>query len=51
MDGHYDDNFYFNNPIDYIGGMTDPGMMSQISERAPPHRDRDRTVGTPVAVL
>ncbi len=31
MDGQYDDNFYFNNPIDYIGGMTDPGVMSQIS--------------------
>jgi esterase/lipase superfamily enzyme len=31
MDGQYDDNFYFNNPIDYIGGMTDPGLISQIS--------------------
>jgi esterase/lipase superfamily enzyme len=21
MDGHYDDNFYFNNPVDYVGGL------------------------------
>jgi esterase/lipase superfamily enzyme len=31
MDGQSDDNFYFNNPIDYIGGMTDPGLIAQIS--------------------
>ncbi len=31
MDGLYDDNFYFNNPIDYIGGMTDPWQIGQIS--------------------
>ena len=51
MDGHYDDNFYFNNPIDYIGGMTDPGLIGQISSAASPHRDRHRPVGTPVALL
>ena len=26
MDGFYDENFYYNNPIDYVGGMTDPGL-------------------------
>ncbi len=31
MDGFSDDNFYFNNPIDYVGGMTDPGQIAQIS--------------------
>lgn len=31
MGGDYDDNFYFNNPIDYIGGMTDRGLIEQIS--------------------
>ncbi len=31
MDGFSDDNFYFNNPIDYIGGMTDPWQIGQIS--------------------
>ena len=31
MDGFYDENFYYNNPIDYIGGMTDAGLIAQIS--------------------
>ena len=31
MDGFTDDNFYFNNPIDYVGGMNDPGLIAQIS--------------------
>ena len=26
MDGHYDDNFYFNNPIDYVEGLDDPDL-------------------------
>ena len=25
MNGHYDDNFYFNNPVDYLANLTDPG--------------------------
>ena len=33
MDGFYDDNFYFNNPIDYVGGMTDPGLIGQRQQR------------------
>ncbi len=24
MDGHYDDNFYFNNPVDYLANLSDP---------------------------
>jgi esterase/lipase superfamily enzyme len=31
MDGMYDDNFYFNNPIDYLGAITDPGFYQQIA--------------------
>jgi len=31
MDGHYDDNFYFNNPVDYLGGMTDPDEIARIA--------------------
>jgi esterase/lipase superfamily enzyme len=31
MDGFYDDNFYFNNPIDYLGGMTDPWQIGKIA--------------------
>ncbi len=30
MDGFYDDNFYFNNPIDYVGGLSDPHAISLI---------------------
>jgi esterase/lipase superfamily enzyme len=31
MDGFYDDNFYFNNPIDYLQNVNDPGMLSQLA--------------------
>ena len=31
MDGFTDDNFYFNNPLDYIGGMNDPHLIGLIS--------------------
>ena len=31
MDGVYDDNFYFNNPVDYLGGMNDPGRIGQLN--------------------
>ena len=30
MDGLYDDDFYFNNPVDYLGGMTDPWQFGQL---------------------
>ncbi len=30
MDGFYDDNFYFNNPVDYIANMDDPEIRRQL---------------------
>jgi esterase/lipase superfamily enzyme len=32
MDGMYDDNFYFNNPVDYLSNFSDPGMISMLSQ-------------------
>jgi esterase/lipase superfamily enzyme len=32
MDGMYDDNFYFNNPVDYLANLNDPGMIAQLSQ-------------------
>jgi esterase/lipase superfamily enzyme len=31
MDGLYDDNFYFNNPMDYLGGVDDPRLVAALS--------------------
>ena len=31
MDGMYDDNFYFNNPVDYLANMSDPWFYEQIA--------------------
>jgi esterase/lipase superfamily enzyme len=31
MDGMYDDNFYFNNPIDYLANLSDPWYVEQLS--------------------
>ena len=31
MDGMYDDNFYFNNPVDYIAGLNDPWFLQQYA--------------------
>ena len=28
MDGDYDDNFYFNNPVDYMASLSDPGTST-----------------------
>jgi esterase/lipase superfamily enzyme len=30
MDGDYDDNFYFNNPVDYMGGLSDPYFLDLL---------------------
>jgi esterase/lipase superfamily enzyme len=30
MDGFYDDNVYFNNPVDYIPNLSDHGILEQI---------------------
>ena len=45
MDGLYDDNFYFHNPVDYMANMTDgvvPGSAGELRDQA---GDRIRTVG------
>ncbi len=31
MDGMYDDNFYFNNPVDYLSNASDPWFYEQIA--------------------
>jgi len=30
MDGEYDDNFYFNNPVDYMANLRDPWYLEQL---------------------
>jgi esterase/lipase superfamily enzyme len=32
MDGHYDDNFYFNNPVDYMGSMSDGWYVHHLHQ-------------------
>ncbi len=51
MDGFYDENFYYNNPIDYVGGMTDPGLIAKRQQREPAHRHGHGPVGAPGALL
>lgn len=31
MDGLYDDNFYFNNPVDYLANMSDPWVLGNLA--------------------
>lgn len=31
MDGDYDDNFYFNNPVDYLPNLSDPWAFSNLA--------------------
>jgi esterase/lipase superfamily enzyme len=31
MDGDYDDNFYFNNPVDYLASLGDPWYLDQLA--------------------
>ena len=31
MGGMYDDNFYFQNPVDYMANLTDPWFLEQLS--------------------
>ena len=31
MNGAYDDNFYFNNPVDYMASVSDPWLLSHLS--------------------
>jgi esterase/lipase superfamily enzyme len=32
MDGDYDDNFYFNNPVDYVTSLSDPWYLEQLAQ-------------------
>ena len=32
MDGDYDDNFYFNNPVDYVANLNDPWYLEQLAQ-------------------
>jgi esterase/lipase superfamily enzyme len=32
MDGDYDDNFYFNNPVDYVSNLTDSYYLHHLSQ-------------------
>src|SRR6204780_4262124 len=31
MDGMYDNNFYFNNPVDYLANLNDPWVLGQLA--------------------
>jgi esterase/lipase superfamily enzyme len=31
MDGLYDDNFYFNNPVDYLTNLSDPWLLGHLA--------------------
>jgi esterase/lipase superfamily enzyme len=31
MDGMYDENFYFHNPVDYVANLTDPWYLHQLA--------------------
>jgi esterase/lipase superfamily enzyme len=31
MDGGYDENFYFHNPVDYLANLTDPWYLDQLA--------------------
>ena len=31
MDGGYDDNFYFHNPVDYLANLSDPWYFEQLA--------------------
>jgi esterase/lipase superfamily enzyme len=31
MDGAYDDNFYFNNPVDYLASVSDPAILGELT--------------------
>ena len=42
MDGLYDDNFYFNNPVDYLANLSDPWIYepTRLLRHPPDHRHR-----------
>jgi len=32
LDGHYDDNVYYNNPVDFVPNLNDPSILKDISD-------------------
>ena len=53
MDGMYDDNFYFNNPVDYMANQNDPWFLHQFGAATSTSRPavvRGRTAGRPTNV-
>lgn len=32
LDGHYDDNVYYNNPVDFLPNLNDPSALAKISD-------------------
>ncbi len=45
MDGMFDDNFYFHNPVDYLSNLDDPWLREQLATLRDPPRHRIGTVG------
>ena len=45
MNGLYDDNFYFHNPVDYMANLADPWIREQARELRDSPGDRQRAVG------
>ena len=45
MDGLYDDNFYFHNPVDYLANLDDPWLERAARQLRDPPRHRIGTVG------
>ena len=46
MGGAYDDNFYFNNPVDYLANLSDAVDARPPRELRHPHRHRHRARGS-----
>ena len=42
MDGMYDENFYFNNPVDYVPNLSRRMVLGPVPDLRHPHRDRAR---------
>ena len=42
VDGHFDENFYFNNPVDYMANLTDWNILQYRTPVRHPPRPRDR---------
>ena len=45
MSGMYDDNTYFNNPVDYLSNLSDPWILWPARPVRYPYRHGQRAVG------